>query len=119
MVDRVRIECGKTMDVDSDLGPKEGWNRQFHCKPQEFADDREWRLQIQLLHCFRIQNDALNFRWGREIWHLENASENLFFWPSAGYARKRCSNCQIPAGNRAAANLFEPAFREACPWPTS
>ena len=62
-VDWIRIEYGKTMDVDSDPGPSEGWNRQFHCKPEEFADEREWRLQIRFLHSFRIQK----FRRGGEI----------------------------------------------------
>jgi len=62
----IKIEYVKTLDVADDPGP-ETWYRKYRCKPDRYADEREWRLQIQFMHSFRIQNDTLEFRWGQGI----------------------------------------------------
>ena len=63
-VEWIKIEYGKTFEVLDDPGSRT-LHRKYRCKPDEFADEREWRLQIQFMHSFRIQNDTLKFRWGR------------------------------------------------------
>ena len=59
----IKIDYGKTMGIEKDPGPSEGFHRQFHCKPKKFASEREWRLQIRFIHSFRVQNQTLKFRW--------------------------------------------------------
>ena len=58
----IKMKYRKTMKVDQDMGV-ESIQRKLHCKPVEFSDEKEWRLQIQFMHSFRIMNDTLKFRW--------------------------------------------------------
>lgn len=60
-----KMKYDKTLEIERHPGPRELLQRQFDSKPLEFADEREWRLQIQFLHSFRIQNHTLKFRWPR------------------------------------------------------
>ena len=61
----IKMGYGKTREIARHLGPSEGWHRQFHQKPEKFAQEREWRLEIRFLQSFRIQNCTLKFRWPR------------------------------------------------------
>lgn len=66
-VEWIKIEYNKTNEVDTHPSPSESLYRKFHCKPENFADEKEWRLQIQFLHSFRIQNQTLKFKWGQSV----------------------------------------------------
>ena len=66
-VEWIQMEYTKTLVVTKDPGSGV-WHRQYHCKPEKFKMEREWRLQILFKkNSFRIQNDTLEFRWGRDI----------------------------------------------------
>ena len=66
----LQIEYIKDWVVLDESTDPTGLNRKFRCKPKEFAQEKEWRLQIQFMHSFRIQNDVLKFRWGRKFGHF-------------------------------------------------
>ncbi len=65
-----KVEYGKTMEVKADPGPCKGWVRKYYSKPEEFSDEREWRLMIEFRHSFRILNKTLKLHTGRLTGHL-------------------------------------------------
>ena len=62
-VEWIKMEYGKSMELDQHPSPGEGFHRQFRCKPAKFASEKEWRLQMRFVHSFRVQNQTLKFRW--------------------------------------------------------
>ena len=69
----IAMEYCKTMIVDQDMGA-ESVRRKLRCKPAEYSHEKEWRLQIQLMHSFRIMNDTLKFRWRSIEGHFDARS---------------------------------------------
>jgi len=60
----LKMEYGKTMEVDHELDLIEASQRKYCQKPEKYRIEREWRLQIFFCHSFRTINDTLKFRWG-------------------------------------------------------
>jgi|GEM_PF-1024302 len=70
MINWIKMEYGKTIEVDHELTPSEASERKYRQKPEEYRIEREWRLQIFFRHSFRTINDTLKFRWGPDIGNL-------------------------------------------------
>ena len=60
----------KTMKLDQELSLKNHWNRKYFWKPQEYADEKEWRLIVTFLHSFRILNKTLKIKEPQEFFQL-------------------------------------------------
>ena len=60
----LKMEYGKTMEVDHELDLIEASQRKYCQKPEEYRIENEWRLQIKFIHSFRTINDTMKFRWG-------------------------------------------------------
>ncbi len=54
-----QVQYTKTMSLVSEPDPSEDWYRKYFCKPQQFFDEKEWRLFISFNYSFRILNDTL------------------------------------------------------------
>lgn len=58
-----KVEYRKRLDVETDPGA-DGWARKYYWKPEEYSDEKEWRLLVQFRHSFRILNKTLKLHTG-------------------------------------------------------
>lgn len=54
-----RVEYDKRPNLESVPTPSQGWDRKHFTKPEEFADEREWRLVVFLPPPLRLLNDTI------------------------------------------------------------
>ena len=59
-----KVEYGKTLDVETDPGPRGGWERKYWWKPEKFSEEQEWRLLVQFCRDLRILNKTLKLHTG-------------------------------------------------------
>lgn len=74
-----KIRYDKKMSVGSHPSPSEDWIRKHYSKPREYANEREWRLVIRLLHSFPILNKTLKLSVGdlQSLFRLQPLGDRL------------------------------------------
>lgn len=54
-----KIKYDKTIVLDSEPSPSEGWDRKYFSKPPKFESEKEWRLVMFLPMPLRLLNNTL------------------------------------------------------------
>ena len=64
-----KMEYTKTEEVNAPLSPGEGEHRKYCCKPEEYAEEEEWRLFFLFTETFYPLNETMKIHVG-SLTHL-------------------------------------------------
>ena len=62
-----KVEYTKNMSLDRHPDPVAGWVRKYYCKPEKFAQEREWRLCVSFIERLPILNHTLKLRMCKDV----------------------------------------------------